>query len=576
MEAQGTYTLKSLAPYRHLFPKATGIDHTEKKGATVSDTVHFIPKVVKRCLWMVRKYVDQELRGLSVEQACRKLWYFVKEHIEYEKDDPEYENKKKLRENFEQVKSPRRLIADGKGDCDCMTTFVNCCMTEYGVKGIINRITEYNHNGFFQHIYSLIPDGKGTYIIMDCVWTHYNKEKPYTKKEDYIMELQFLDGIGDAGGLVGFGNTYTNMDSQDLFGDREEFGELGKLFRKKTPEQKQIKKEKRQGILKKARKAFNVVNKVNPATAILRAGILASMKLNIMKVPETLKWGYASRERAQSAGMDMSKYDRLQKVREKIEKIFFSAGGKPENLRKAILTGRGNRNKEVSGFGELSEAMSMPELLGATYDDEFVNGMEGFEGFGSLDGGEGLGVATSAAVAAATTVMGTIAALLKSIGNLFPNRGKKGKAQTGQEEGSSEAYESSEPEPSQEEISPESALPAGDGDSEGENLPSTTEDLPAEMPAEEPQESEATDGVLSGIGTSLKTFYQAHKTPIKIVGGIALLCGAAYLISRYVGKNKDDKEDGDHPAMNGIPKREKNYYKKKNTLAGSASVIELM
>lgn len=573
MEAEGTYTLKSLKPYKHLFPKATGIDHTVKRGATVSDTVHFVPKVVKKCLWMVRKYVDQELRGLSVEQACRKLWYFVKEHIAYEKDDPEYKKEKNIRENREQIRSPRRLIADGKGDCDCMTTFVDACMTEFGITGIINRITEYDYNGYFQHIYSLIPDGKGKYIIMDCVWNAYNKEKPYTKKEDYIMELQYLDGLGDAGDLIGFGNTYTNMDSQDLFGDREEFGELGRLFRKKTPEQKQIKKEKRQAVLKKARKVFNVVNKANPATAILRAGILASMKLNIMKVPETLRWGYASREQAQSAGMDMSKYDRLQKVREKMENIFFSAGGKPENLRKAILTGRGNRSKEVSGFGAPSESMTMPELLGAIYYDEFVNGMDGFEGFGDLEGGEGLGVATSAAVAAATTVMGTIAALLKSIGNLFPNKGKKGASQ---EEGGSDSGYSSESEPAQEEVNPESALPAGDGESSSENLPAPVEDSVEETPAEEPPASETTEGVLSGIGTSLKTFYQAHKTPIKIVGGVVLVCAAAYFISRYVGKDKENEEEA--KSFDGVKtgKKKKNKNKRKYTLAGNESVIELM
>lgn len=563
MEAEGIYTIKSLAPYRHLFPKATGIDHTVKKGATVSDTVHFIPKVIKKSLWMVKDYVNQELRGLPLEQACRKLWHFVKYHIEYEKDE----------ERKEQIRSPRRLISDAKGDCDCMTTFVDACMTEYGVKGIINRITEYEHKGYFQHIYSLIPNGKGKYIIMDCVWNEYNKEKPYTKKEDYIMELQYLDGIGDAGDLIGFGNTYTNMDSQDLFGDREEFGELGRLFRKKTPEQKQIKKEKRQAVLKKARKVFNVVNKANPATALLRAGILASMKLNIMKVPETLRWGYASREQAQAAGMDMSKYDRLQKVRERMENIFFSAGGKPENLRKAVLTGRGNRSKEVSGFGALSENMTMPELLGAIYHDEFVNGMDGFEGFGDLDGGEGLGVATSAAVAAATTVMGTIAALLKSIGNLFPNKGKRGKAQ---DEGGAEAGESAEPEAPQEEISPETALPAGDGENSSENLPAPVEEPGEEAPAEDPPPSEATDGVLSGIGTSLKTFYQAHKKPIKIVGGIVLVCAAAYLISRYVGK--DEESEAEAKPIDGVKtgRKKKNKNKRKHTLAGNESVIELM
>lgn len=578
MEAENIFKLKSIEPYRYLFPKPTGVDHTVKKRASVSDTVYFIPEVVEKCRWMVKNYVRKELKGLPLHAACRKLWYFVKEHIAYEKDDPNYQKEKDIRDNLEQVRSPRRLIAEGKGDCDCMTTFVDTCMTEYGVKGIINRITEYDHKGYFQHIYSLIPDGKGKYIIMDCVWNAFNEEKPYTKKEDHIMELQFLDGIGNVGGLESTERKYTNIDAQDLFGNEDEFGELGKLFRKKNPEQKQAAKEKRKAILKKGRKIFNVVNKVNPATALLRAGILLSMKLNIMKVPETLKWGYATREQAQARGMDMRKYDKLQKVREKIENIFYAAGGKPENLRKAILTGRGNRNKEVSGFDGLSESMSVQELLGDIYTDEFVNGMEGFEGFGDLTGGEGLGIATEAAVASATTVMGTIAALLKSIGSLFP-KGKKGSSQNAEEGGSESSASSDEGggEQSEEESGSQSSEPSEEQTSTTDALPApineNTDLAPIEDPSgEESKEEESTDGILSGIGTGIKTFYQAHKKWIVPVAGVAAVGTVIYLISR----SNTSKEEELHPQIDGVKAGNKKKKKNKAKKIDKNSVIELM
>lgn len=126
----------------------------------------------------------------------------------------------------------------------------------------------------------------------------------------------------------------------------------------------------------------NKVNKFNVGAALLRAGILASMKLNIMKVAERLKWAYATREQAESKGMDMSKYDKLKQILAKAEKIFYVSGGKPENLRKAIITGRGNRNHEVAGVDGYSESTPLNELLGAIYQDEFVNGIEGLSGDG--------------------------------------------------------------------------------------------------------------------------------------------------------------------------------------------------
>ena len=206
--------------------------------------------------------------------------------------------------------------------------------------------------------------------------------------------------------------------------DDDDLKELGKLFKhnqstSSMPEENQGSGSKRKG-LQRLKRVLNIVNKANPATVLLRAGILASMKLNIMKVPQRLKWAYMHPEQAKAKGADMGKFGHLKNVLYKMEQVFYSAGGKPENLKKAILTGRGNRNKEVSGIdGNYDTEMSgmdentpLPTLLGDIYHDEFVNGLEGTEG---------LGIVQAAAITAATGIMGTIAGLLKKIGNLFPN-----------------------------------------------------------------------------------------------------------------------------------------------------------
>ncbi|MBL7933152.1 MAG: hypothetical protein JNL60_14695, partial [Bacteroidia bacterium] len=374
-EAQNKVKLRSLEPYRHLFAKPTGIDKTISSNANVSHTVRFIPQVVKSCGWQVEKFVEQELKGLSLYDACKKLWEFVRYHIEWVRD----------KQFKEQVRSPRRLIWDGKGDCDCGTTFVNTCMYVYGARNITCRITAYDGADNFSHIYSVIPNPKGGEIIIDFCVHKFNYEKPYSKKEDYNMELQFLDGIPQS-------SDNKPASYQDLFSGSD-LGELGRLLKRKasggggaapakkgifkrSPEKKAAAKEKRKAIGKKVLKVVNKINKINPATVLLRAGILASMKLNVGKVAEKIKWGYATREYAQSKGMDMSKYDRVKSVLERTEQIFFAAGGKAENLKKAILTGHGNRNREVSGFDGFSDGTPLPQLLGAIYQDEFVGGME--------------------------------------------------------------------------------------------------------------------------------------------------------------------------------------------------------
>lgn len=594
MEAKEKVKIRSLEPYRHLFPPALAVDKTIKKGASVQDTVYMIPQVIKKCTWQVQKYVDAELKGLSTYDVCKKLWDFVKYHIEYRPDA----------RGIEQVRSPRRLIHDGYGDCDCGTTFIASCLYTLRIP-VILRITKYKEDRF-QHIYPVVPTQNGTEIIVDFVVHRFNYEEPYSEKKDFKMDLQFLDGIEDKSSLYG-------VDAQDLYGNLGDFGELGQLlrkaksgkgggiFKKKTPQQKQQKKEERK---KKLLKVVNKVNKVNAGAALLRAGILASMKLNLMKVAERLKWGYATRELAQSKGMDMSKYDRLKQVLARAEKIFYTAGGKPENLRKAILTGRGNRNHEVSGVDGYSETTPLNELLGAIYQDEFVNGIEGLEG-------NGLGVvtaaATTASITAATGVMAAIAGLLKQMGALFPKKDgakQEGKQKRGlfkrknaseseeqNQEESSESPESSESSENSSETSEENSQEENNGDentdgSEDEsenNLPATNdEQLPATTDDEEEKQDsgdeEGANGLL-GLG-GIKDFYQKNKKWIVPVGIAATAVTLGLVINHYASKPqsqpKTEPKQEQTQAVNGVKTRNRRRKNGEGRSHGRQSVIALM
>jgi len=206
------------------------------------------------------------------------------------------------------------------------------------------------------------------------------------------MELQILDGIDSPSSPA--------PQTSPLLGTGNGLDELGKLLKKHAAGKKNTgaskpKKAKQGGHKKFGAKLLSVankLNKLNPATLLMRAGILASMKLNLGKVAGTLKWAYATKELAQSKGMDMSKYDKLKTVLAKVEKIFYGAGGKPANLKKAILTGHGNKHHDVAGLSGLNGNTPLSELLGEVYHDEFVDGV-GLSGNGLGEPGTASAVA---------------------------------------------------------------------------------------------------------------------------------------------------------------------------------------
>lgn len=428
MERRETIRVKSGKEYDELFPRAMLTTITKKEGATVADTIRFIPQVVRETLFHTER-IAQVLKGDDVRETCRNIWQFVYDHIAYKKDE----------EGKEQVRSPARAWHDRGNiqgvDCDCYTVFISSILSNLKIRHIL-RITKYKEN-HFQHIYPIVPLSDGSYITIDCVVRNFNYEEPYSEKKDTNMDLEYLNGIYDSK------NTDT-LDLVGIFDDSQAMSELGKLFRRKakgtggSEEGSEGGGGKKKGKLKTIlKKGLHLTNILNPATATIRAGVLLSAKLNVMKIGERLRWAYLSDDAAKSKGLDMGKFAKLKKIKDKLEKIFYGMGGKPENLKKAILTGKGNKSKEVSGMGStydpldgLDETSDASAILGTDMYHDELSGVQ--DDFGSL------GVVTATAIASATGVIGAIAALLKSVGSMFPKKGKEGEGSGGEGGGSEE------------------------------------------------------------------------------------------------------------------------------------------
>ncbi|MDP1801199.1 MAG: hypothetical protein Q8L81_07605, partial [Bacteroidota bacterium] len=429
MEDNSNRQIKSGREYDRFFPKATGEVVVIKRFAKLEDTIKFLPQAIKKTLHQT-KLIAKELAGGSEYEVAKRVWQFAFDHISYRKDEP----------GKEQIQSPQYTWAVRAGDCDDFTVFI--CSILYNLKiKVFLRIAMYTAEGGYQHIYPvsiLIGDKE---LPLDCVARRFNYEVPYIKKIDKNMELQFLNGIPEDRSV----NKSQSIDADDLLEGYEgdDIGELGK-GKLKAKVQAAVKKvqatkvaakvqntvkkvqtakitQKVQNVVKKVanskvvqavKKGVHAVNRVNPAAALLRVGVLTALKTNLLKVAENLRFSYLSPAQVQAQNFDPAKISRLTAIRERLEKIFFGAGGKIENFKASILTGKGNRDKQVAGLGAIdyndyTQQNHVRQILGIeTYNSEI----------GQVEGLEGLGVVTSAAVAAATSAMSAIAALIKSIG----------------------------------------------------------------------------------------------------------------------------------------------------------------
>ncbi len=232
-----------------------------------------------------------------------------------------------------------------------------------------------------------------------------------------------LKGVNDAPDIA-----YEILDKDGnviLYADSEEniyvIDGLGGFFKKIGRGLKKFTRKVGKYVIKPVVRTLNRF--INPVTILLRNGFLLAMKSDMMKVASRLRFGYLSTTQAKKMGVDMRKFGKLRKAVEKAEKIYRVAGGRGRNLRKAILTGKGNRDRKVPLSGFTIGSIDEEPIFYSDPFEKFVveSDVDTFEAFLNNEGHlDGLGaVATGTAVAAASGAVASVAKVLSKIGNIF-------------------------------------------------------------------------------------------------------------------------------------------------------------
>lgn len=449
MEADKKRRLKDGREFDHLFPPPSEKDTTIKKSADVEDTMEFIRASLPQTLWHTEK-IAKVLKGRSLEETCSHIWHFVYEHIQYKRDE----------DGVEQVRSPRRTWWDRKtgADCDCYTVFILSILRSLNID-CLARITKYPKKypevPRWQHVYPIVPkpghledypDDRDHYIVIDCVKDRFDDEQPFLECKDYDMRLDYLDGIGETEEMRTDAQDemqqfmdfdYADPDNVDLADlasiyDEEE---LGNIFKKIGGAVKKVANKVGSAVKTVAQnikatapilakkvgddigKGVRFINRyVNPATVLLRNGFLLGMKVNLMNVGGRLRYAYLTDAQAQAKGISLAELKKLRSIKDRAETVYWQAGGKKENLKKAILGGKGNKDKKVP----LSGLEGLDDNVYADLDEYNIIHSDNLEGLGEIVSGT--------AIAAASGAVAAIAAALKQVKGLFTKGGTEEEA----------------------------------------------------------------------------------------------------------------------------------------------------
>lgn len=203
--------------------------------------------------------------------------------------------------------------------------------------------------------------------MLDYAIHYWYSDKREMALGQLILNEQYLNqmnGLGALGNILSDDELYGDDDI--LFGDDEDEG-LGRAKKPKAAKSnKAVKKAqkaanpKQKGFFKKVGNGLKKVGKgivrFNPATIAARNGFLLALKTNVGKLSEKLKWAYATPQQAQAKRVSPATVGKAKNALAKIEKLFIKIGGKPDNLRKAILSAKKGR---LNGLGAAPAAAAI-------------------------------------------------------------------------------------------------------------------------------------------------------------------------------------------------------------------------
>lgn len=255
MIAQHKRQLKSGKQYDHLIPNANFQNTKLSDLIEVGYTVKSMQNIVRATHTDVAR-LAQVLKGNTITQTCSNIFNFVYHHIQYVKD----------KTGIEEIRTPARIWADRKGDCDCYSTLIGAILYSLQIPFAF-RITKYSAD--WQHVYIIVynenaPNRKELktflneetgeeyekvvrtnkpkgYNIIDPVVDDDDYEVEFTDKQDHKMSTFILSGIDDHDD---YGLDYEN-DDYGTTTVEEDLGALGLFKRRKRKKRKSKKRKKK-------------------------------------------------------------------------------------------------------------------------------------------------------------------------------------------------------------------------------------------------------------------------------------------------------------------------------------------
>jgi hypothetical protein len=425
--------------YGHLFPKAQGGTEKVKSNATLEDTLALLPDAVRRFAWQAAG-IAARLRGEGLRDTCRNVWEFCYHHFQYK---PDAWPKEQIRTP---ARSWHDRVAGIDCDCysvliSCILSNLGIPhrfrIAKYDIPG--------ERDPPFQHIYVVVPTEDGC-IIIDPVTDRFDHEVPPRQTREIRMDLEILNGTpargidqrdlfgGGLGATAPVSNKLNRVEAEAKAkgmtlaeyqaASREEFIQKNGM----TPEQwaaqlqaniktantaadaaqaaelaKARAELQKRGVAvppnatrdqlvqllrenpapKPGGQALHTINQANPATVLLRTGLILAMKVNLLGTAGKLRWAFATPEQARRAGLSDSDHAKVGEAWERLRKLHYGAGGDPQQLMQAIQSGKGNKDGAIALNG-------LPAILGEP-------------------------VSTAAAIGAATAAVTAIAAIVKEV-----------------------------------------------------------------------------------------------------------------------------------------------------------------
>ena len=119
-----------------------------------------IVKCWKKCYESFKnqtKNIVQNLRSNDIDSTCKAIFGYMVKNTYYRLDD----------DGVQKIRSPRRLIKDGCGDCKSYTMFIASCLHCLGIPCIV-RFVNFDGSDQYSHVYPVAIDEYGNEIPMDA------------------------------------------------------------------------------------------------------------------------------------------------------------------------------------------------------------------------------------------------------------------------------------------------------------------------------------------------------------------------------------------------------------------------